>query len=84
MKEEKQGKIEFILKREGGVSNITIKNTVSRPVLKNNTELKTDKLDKEIHGIGHTTVAELTEELNGMVEYYEKESKFCAHVFLPL
>lgn len=84
MKERKKGKIEFILKREGGVSNITIKNMVSKSVLMSNQYLRTDKEEKEMHGIGHMTVSELVEELGGMVEYYEAESRFCVHVFLPL
>lgn len=84
MKEQEIRKIDFILKREEGVSNITIKNRISRSVLDSNPQLHSDKEDQEMHGVGHTTVIELAEELGGVVEYYEEDSKFCAHVFLPL
>ena len=52
--------------------------------MERNPGLQTIKPDQGMHGIGHTTVAGLAEELNGMVEYYEADSKFCVHVFLPL
>lgn len=84
MNEEAERKIEFILKREKEASNITIKNVISKSVLERNPGLQTIKPDQGMHGIGHTTVAGLAEELNGMVEYYEEDSKFCVHVFLPL
>lgn len=84
MKEQENRKIEFILRRENRISNITIKNRISSSVLESNQELQTDKEDQETHGIGHTIVNDLVAELGGVVEYYEEDSKFCAHVFLPL
>lgn len=78
----KQIELKIIREKEG--LNIVIKNTIQESVLAANEQLATGKADKKLHGIGHVTVEELVKEMDGMVEYYEENQMFCAHVFLPV
>lgn len=76
-------KIELKLSMEKETLDITVKNTIIESVLTENQCLRTDKKEKEMHGIGHMAVEEMVEELGGIIEYYEEDLIFCAHVFVP-
>ena len=62
--------------------NLIIGNTIEKSVLENNRELHSDKKNSEEHGIGHVTIKELVEKRDGIVEYYEKDGRFYAHVIM--
>lgn len=62
--------------------NLIIGNTIEKSVLENNRELHSDKKNSEEHGIGHVTIKELVEKRDGIVEYYEKNGRFYAHVIM--
>ncbi len=77
-------RIELRMNLEKDTLNIIIRNKIHRSVLTANSRLMTDKKDKQMHGIGHIAVQELVEEMGGLIEYYEEEDMFYAHVFLPV
>lgn len=77
-------RMELRLSIERNTLNIIIRNRIPGSVLAVNSRLMTDKKDKGMHGIGHIAVRELAEEMGGLIEYYEEEDMFCAHVFLPV
>lgn len=62
---------------------IFIKNNITSSVLLQNPGLGSHKEERG-HGIGHLSVGASVEELDGVIEYYEEQGQFCAHVFVPL
>lgn len=77
------GKIELTVRSEAGGYNLFLKNTTVSPVLQENRYFRSDKKEKDLHGIGHFSVEDAVEESGGMLEYYEEGDFFCTHVFLP-
>lgn len=77
-------KLEVKIARQDDMMNIVIKNAISSSVLRSGTAFQTDKLNKKLHGIGHVTVKELVDEIGGIIEYYEDEGIFHAHVLIPI
>lgn len=63
--------------------HIVVKNPIKESVLKNNPTMKSSKKSGR-HGLGHVNVQEIVEKNGGIVEYYESEEKFIAHVMLKL
>lgn len=61
---------------------LTVKNTISKPVLNNNPELKSTKEDKINHGFGIKNVKKIVEKYNGFVTYDEKDDKFICKTML--
>ena len=66
-----------------GHLELFVKNKTAYSVLSDNQELLSNKGTKG-HGIGHLSVEASVEELGGVMEYYEEQGQFCAHVFVPL
>lgn len=75
--------IEAELYCRDGVIEIFIKNNITRSVLFHNPRFWSNK-EQEGHGIGHLSVEASVDELEGVIEYYEEQGRFCAHVFVPL
>ena len=63
---------------------IVVKNKVSESVLKSNPELKTSKEDKENHGKGVARIRQITEQYNGLCDFYEEDGFFVACAFIPV
>lgn len=61
---------------------ITVKNTISQPILKNNPGLQSTKKDKGDHGLGIKIIKKITEKYNGFVTYEEKNDKFVSKIML--
>jgi sensor histidine kinase YesM len=63
---------------------IVISNTIKESVLKNNPNLRTTKKDKLHHGVGSISVKDIVSKHNGMINFYEKEQRFVADIWLKL
>ncbi len=61
---------------------ITVKNTISEPVLKNNPQLKSTKKDETDHGLGIKNVKKIVEKYNGFVTYEEENDEFICKIML--
>lgn len=82
---EKKGRdIEVELYCNAESMELFVKNNIAQSVLLENPRLLTKKEKQEEHGIGHLSVEASVEELDGVMEYFEEQGKFCAHVFVPL
>lgn len=79
---EKRG-IEVELHCSNSVMEIFIKNNITYSVLLRNPQFWSNK-EQRGHGIGHLSVEASVDELNGVIEYYEEQGQFCAHVFVPI
>ncbi|OJU15718.1 MAG: hypothetical protein BGN88_00690 [Clostridiales bacterium 43-6] len=79
-----QGRKEIYLEAKKAHSYllITIKNTVSESVLKNNPQLKSTKNDVINHGLGIKNVKKIVEKYNGFVIYEEESDEFICKVML--
>lgn len=66
-----------------GYESICVKNRIAASILQSNPRLESTKEDKEKHGIGVGKIKAITEEYNGMVDFYEEEGFFCVKVFIP-
>ena len=61
---------------------IKVVNTVDKPVLQRNPDLRTIKSDKNLHGFGIKTIRSVAEKYNGYVDFYEEDKQFCCNVTL--
>ncbi len=61
---------------------ILISNSIKSSVLKHNKDLKSTKPDKELHGIGVSSVKKIVEKHNGMIQFYEDENEFYCHIMI--
>ena len=77
-------KIKVELKIKGEYFSCIIKNRIEQSVLQVNHDLKTDKVDKKLHGFGIKHVEELVEKTDGLIEYFESSQYFCVHIMIPL
>lgn len=63
--------------------HIIVKNPIIESVLNNNPTLKSSK-SKGRHGLGHVNVQDVVEKNEGIVEYYESDAQFIAHVMIKV
>ena len=61
---------------------ILMKNSLEKSVLKNNPKLKTTKKDKAMHGIGLSSVRDIAEKYQGMVNFSEADDMFIVDIWL--
>lgn len=61
---------------------ISVSNTISSSVLKDNVNLKTSKSDSDNHGFGTKTIKNIANKYNGYADYFEEENKFFANITL--
>ena len=64
-------------------ASVLIKNSIDQSVLQENPELVTTKGDSSRHGIGLKSAHMMAEKQEGMLQFYEEDGAFCAHVLLP-
>lgn len=67
---------------DGGYYFIEIQNTVDTVVLDENPNLKTNKSDKKLHGIGLKSVKETVKKYNGIINFTQKDNMFIVHISL--
>ena len=68
---------------EHSAYNITMLNTVNKPVMANNPKLITTKKDKELHGFGTKIIRDIAEKYDGSVDFYDtSDGQFCCSVIL--
>ncbi len=77
---EKRVEVYFITQNNSKI--ILCKNTVNKPVLTNNEQLKTTKKGHG-HGYGNKIIDSVTKKYKGFIEYSESDGMFCAQVILP-
>lgn len=63
--------------------SLIVQNRISESVLDTNPELKSTKLDSNIHGIGLGNVRKIVADRNGIIRIYEEHDFFCVHIILP-
>lgn len=68
--------------RTGVYVSILVKNRIHSSVLETNPGLLTSKAERTEHGIGIRHVRELVEQMNGMIDIYEKDGHFCVHAMV--
>lgn len=71
------------INKEEGATEIFIKNSIDQSVLWKNSDLRTSKANKALHGIGQQIVRNLVEKMEGMIDFYEEDKMFCVHIYLP-
>ena len=59
--------------------HICIKNRIAASMLKDNTELKTTKKEKQLHGYGKREITDIVSKHNGVVAFTEKSGWFIAN-----
>lgn len=76
--EKNMGASEIHLKswEESGYYCLKLSNTAEFPILLQNPQLKTDKKDPSLHGIGLRSVREIIEKYNGAVNFEQRNNKF--------
>ena len=76
-------KIMLDIHMEHSAYNITMLNTVNKPVMANNPKLITTKKDKELHGFGTIIIRDIAEKYDGSVDFYDtSDGQFCCSVIL--
>lgn len=76
--------IELTFSLIGDFQNISCKNPLREPKLKQNPSLQTTKANKELHGFGIKSMRKAVEALNGFLEFYEKDGYFICHIAFPI
>lgn len=64
--------------------NIFVKNPIKESVLKKNPKLISTKSSSGKHGLGHLNVEDAVNKNGGIVEYYEKDNTFIAHIMMKI
>lgn len=67
---------------DAGYYCIEIVNTVENDIMKSNPELKTSKVDKNLHGVGLHTVKDIVAKYDGAISFVQKGTYF--HVCISL
>lgn len=69
--------------RKRGYEMILVKNTILESVLGLNPDLKSSKELSGTHGYGIGQIRALTDKYDGLCDFYEEESVFCACAMIP-
>lgn len=76
--------IEFMIRSKKSFTYITIRNSISKSVLKSNPDLKTSKSDSSLHGFGIKSVKNIVRKYGGSVEFREENGCFLVEIWLNL
>lgn len=76
----KNNVLEVVIEPNGGYVSIFVKNTIKQSVLAVNPILQTTKKEKNLHGFGIRNVKEIVERYGGVIQFYENEHMFIAHL----
>lgn len=66
-----------------GYDTILIKNRINHSVLNDNSMLRSTKSDVESHGLGIIQIRGIVEKYDGLIDFYEENSMFCAYTAIP-
>lgn len=66
-----------------GYEAVCVKNRIGNSVLQKNPGLSSTKDENKAHGMGIPQIREIAEKYQGMFDFYEEASFFCACVFIP-
>ena len=77
-------RVEVLFKSYKNYQSIICNNSVDKPVLPNNPDLKTTKSDTIYHGLGVKSIKRIAEQNHGLIEFYEENHMFCVHVAFPI
>lgn len=80
--EPEKRSIELNISAAGNRLSITIRNSISHSVLKDNPNLETTKPDKSDHGFGIKTIKSIVEKYDGTTDFYEENLIFVCHAEL--
>lgn len=80
----KEKRIELTFATQGENRVIICRNTIEESVLKKNKFLTSTKSDGDSHGLGHKIVANVVENYDGMLSYFEEDGMFGVQVILPV
>lgn len=75
-------RLEVVISNRNGFDSIMVKNTIDTSVLSVNPDLKSTK-QGENHGFGMVQIRKITEKYQGMIDIYEKDSRFVINVVYP-
>lgn len=78
--EPEKRSIELNISTSGSRMNITVRNSISRSVLKENPKLTTTKSDRSEHGFGIKTIKFISEKYNGSTDFYEEGGFFISRI----
>ena len=67
---------------EDAAMSIFLKNRIAGPVLENNTDMGTTKLDFKNHGFGTKIISKIVRKYNGFLDYSEEDGFFCCNIRL--
>ncbi len=81
-KQEKAGQIILSVSELGGYYRISVRNTISGSVLRNNHGLITGKANRELHGWGLKSVREITDSYSGTMDIFEEEGMFVVSILM--
>lgn len=63
---------------------IKIQNSISKPILKNNPNLKSTKNNSTNHGCGIKNITSLIKKYNGIIDFSEDNYFFIVKIIIPL
>lgn len=75
-------RLEVVISNRNGFDSIMVKNSIDTSVLSVNPDLKSTK-QGENHGLGMVQIRKITEKYQGMIDIYEKDSRFVINVVYP-
>ncbi len=79
-KNKKPSEILLKIWAESGYYCLELSNTVESDVLLDNPELKTDKEDKELHGLGLQSVRDIVSKYEGIISFEQKSDIFFVYI----
>jgi sensor histidine kinase YesM len=59
-----------------------VKNSILHSPFNKNSELISNKTEKELHGYGIKTIKTIADKYEGSAEFYTEDELFCCHVVL--
>lgn len=76
--------IELAVRGKKTFTYITVRNSISKSVLKSNPQLQTSKSDRSLHGFGIKSVKNIARKYGGSAEFKEENGTFLAEIWLNL
>lgn len=76
--------IELAVRGKKSFTYITVRNSISKSVLKSNPNLQTNQSDLSLHGFGLKSVRNIVRKYGGSVDFKEENGTFLAEIWLNL